>query len=83
MGVYQAPTFSRELDLASTGADAADACFAQLHVGFYPPLLRSSTVKKHLVGFELFAETQRDITPEQAAARLREQSEETHYKAVR
>lgn len=38
---------------------------------FYPPLLRSATVRKFLVGYELMAEPQRDITPEQAAARLR------------
>ncbi len=43
----------------------------QLHAHFYPPLLRSSTVRKHVVGFELLAEMQRDITPEHAAARLR------------
>jgi UDPglucose--hexose-1-phosphate uridylyltransferase len=39
---------------------------------FYPPLLRSATVRKFLVGYELMAEPQRDITPEQAAKRLRE-----------
>jgi UDPglucose--hexose-1-phosphate uridylyltransferase len=38
---------------------------------FYPPLLRSATVRKFLVGYELMAEPQRDITPEQAAAKLR------------
>lgn len=42
----------------------------QLHAHFYPPLLRSATVRKFMVGFELLAEAQRDITPEQAAARL-------------
>ncbi|KAG7120885.1 Galactose-1-phosphate uridylyltransferase like protein [Verticillium longisporum] len=42
-----------------------------LHMHFYPPLLRSATVRKFLVGYELMAEAQRDITPEQAAARLR------------
>ncbi len=51
----------------------------QLHAHFYPPLLRSSTVKKFMVGYEMLAEAQRDITPEQAAARLRESPEE-HYK---
>ncbi|BGP35605.1 galactose-1-phosphate uridyl transferase [Rhodotorula toruloides] len=80
MGIYQTPTFSPSLSLASRGPSAPDACYAQLHIGFYPPLLRSSTVKKYLVGFELFAETQRDITPEQAAQRLREKSETVHYK---
>jgi UDPglucose--hexose-1-phosphate uridylyltransferase len=44
----------------------------QLHAHFYPPLLRSATVRKFMVGYELLAEAQRDLTPEQAAARLRE-----------
>lgn len=44
----------------------------QLHAHFYPPLLRSATVKKFMVGYELLAETQRDITAEQAAYYLRE-----------
>ena len=43
----------------------------QLHAHFYPPLLRSATVRKFMVGFEMLAEAQRDITPEQAAAMLR------------
>lgn len=42
------------------------------HMHFYPPLLRSATVKKFLVGYELMAEPQRDITPEQATIRLRD-----------
>ena len=42
----------------------------QMHAHFYPPLLRSSTVRKFMVGFELLAEQQRDISPERAAARL-------------
>ena len=50
----------------------------QLHAHFYPPLLRSATVRKFMVGFEMLAETQRDLTAEQAAARLRELSE-VHY----
>ncbi|MDZ7799478.1 MAG: UDP-glucose--hexose-1-phosphate uridylyltransferase [Trueperaceae bacterium] len=44
----------------------------QLHAHLYPPLLRSATVRKFMVGFELLGEPQRDLTPEQAAARLRE-----------
>ena len=44
----------------------------QLHAHFYPPLLRSATVRKFMVGFEMLAESQRDLTPEQAAQRLRE-----------
>ena len=51
----------------------------QLHAHFYPPLLRSATVKKFMVGYEMLAEAQRDITAEQAAARLRSVSE-VHYK---
>ncbi|WP_240893955.1 UDP-glucose--hexose-1-phosphate uridylyltransferase [Limisphaera ngatamarikiensis] len=43
----------------------------QLHAHFYPPLLRSATVKKFMVGYEMLAEPQRDLTPEQAAERLR------------
>lgn len=45
-----------------------------LHAHFYPPLLRSATVRKFMVGYEMLAMPQRDITPETAAARLREQS---------
>ncbi len=45
----------------------------QLHAHFYPPLLRSASVRKFMVGFEMLAETQRDLTPEQAASRLRAQ----------
>ncbi|MCL1693531.1 MAG: UDP-glucose--hexose-1-phosphate uridylyltransferase [Actinomycetia bacterium] len=50
----------------------------QLHAHFYPPLLRSATVRKFMVGYELLAEAQRDLTPEEAATRLRELSS-THY----
>ncbi len=51
----------------------------QLHAHFYPPLLRSATVQKFRVGFELLAEEQRDLTAEQAARRLRDLSD-MHYK---
>jgi UDPglucose--hexose-1-phosphate uridylyltransferase len=44
----------------------------QLHAHLYPPLLRSATVRKFIAGYELLAEVQRDITPEEAAERLRE-----------
>lgn len=44
----------------------------QLHAHVYPPALRSATVPKFMVGFELLGEKQRDITPEEAARRLRE-----------
>jgi UDPglucose--hexose-1-phosphate uridylyltransferase len=49
------------------------------HMHFYPPLLRSATVKKFMVGYEMLANPQRDITPEWAAERLRSLSE-VHYK---
>lgn len=52
----------------------------QLHAHFYPPLLRSATVKKFMVGFEMLAEAQRDLTAESAAAQLRELPSR-HYKA--
>lgn len=52
----------------------------QLHAAFYPPLLRSATVRKFMVGYEMMAESQRDLTAEQAAERLREQSA-VHYKS--
>lgn len=51
----------------------------QLHAHFFPPLLRSARVKKFMVGYEMLAEPQRDITAEGAAQRLRETAE-THYK---
>ena len=43
----------------------------QLHAHFYPPLLRSASVRKFMVGYEMMTEAQRDLTPEQAAERLR------------
>lgn len=75
---------------APTGAEATDANFSeswhlseshwQLHAHFYPPLLRSATVRKFLVGYELLAEAQRDLTAEQAAGRLRSLPE-VHYRS--
>ncbi len=46
----------------------------QLHAHFYPPLLRSASVRKFMVGYEMMAEPQRDLSPEQAAEKLRQQS---------
>ncbi|HEV7713245.1 MAG TPA: UDP-glucose--hexose-1-phosphate uridylyltransferase [Asanoa sp.] len=60
MGFHQRPT------------DGGEHPRAHLHAHFYPPLLRSATVRKFMVGFELLAQPQRDITPESAAQRLRE-----------
>ncbi|XP_064409391.1 galactose-1-phosphate uridylyltransferase isoform X2 [Latimeria chalumnae] len=51
----------------------------QLHAHYYPPLLRSATVRKFMVGYEMLAQAQRDLTPEQAAERLRNLSD-VHYK---
>jgi UDPglucose--hexose-1-phosphate uridylyltransferase len=59
MGFHQRPT------------DGAQYPGWHLHAHFYPPLLRSATVRKFMVGYELLAEPQRDITPETAAERLR------------
>ncbi|WP_029035927.1 UDP-glucose--hexose-1-phosphate uridylyltransferase [Salinimicrobium xinjiangense] len=59
-GIHQQPTNSR------------DYPEWHFHMSFYPPLLRSKTVKKFMVGYELFAGPQRDITAEQAAETLRE-----------
>ncbi len=51
--------------------DDADSGHWQLHAHFYPPLLRSASVRKFMVGYEMLAEPQRDLTPENAAAMLR------------
>jgi UDPglucose--hexose-1-phosphate uridylyltransferase len=60
MGFHQRPT------------DGEDHLECHLHAHFYPPLLRSATVRKFMVGYEMLAMPQRDITAEQAAKRLRE-----------
>jgi UDPglucose--hexose-1-phosphate uridylyltransferase len=57
---------------ASGGGDGGNEAAWQLHAHVYPPLLRSATVRKFMVGFEMLGEAQRDLTPEGAAARLRE-----------
>ena len=69
MGIHQAP-------LNATGEELNNSWF---HMHFYPPLLRSATVRKFLVGFELLGEPQRDLTPEQAAERLRKLDGKVHY----
>jgi len=63
MGFHQSPT------------DGEAHPEGHFHAHFYPPLLRSATVRKFMVGFEMLAMPQRDITPEGAAERLRESSE--------
>lgn len=67
LGIHQAPVHATMTD------------HWHWHIHIVPPLLRSATVRKFMVGFELLAEPQRDITPEQAAKRLRELSE-MHYR---
>jgi UDPglucose--hexose-1-phosphate uridylyltransferase len=74
MGWHGAPFVS--------GAQSSEQQHWQLHAHFYPPLLRSATVRKFMVGYEMLAETQRDLTPESAAATLRGLSDE-HYKQTR
>jgi len=69
-GIHQAPLEGTDEEI-----DAS-----HFHMHFYPPLLRSATVRKFLVGYELMAEPQRDITPEQAAARLRDCGGELYRK---
>ncbi len=59
-GIHQAPV------------TAGDHSAWQLHMHFYPPLLRSATVKKFMVGYEMLAAPQRDITAESAAGTLRQ-----------
>ncbi|MFD1615451.1 UDP-glucose--hexose-1-phosphate uridylyltransferase [Gelatiniphilus marinus] len=59
-GIHQAPT------------NGKDNKHWHWHMSFYPPLLRSATVKKFMVGYEMFGTPQRDITAEQAAQRLRD-----------
>lgn len=66
MGFHQPPT------------DGASHDDWHLHAHFYPPLLRSATIRKFMVGFELLGSPQRDLTPEHAAARLQEAGD-VHY----
>jgi UDPglucose--hexose-1-phosphate uridylyltransferase len=66
-GIHQAPT------------DSESHPEWHFHMHFYPPLLRSATVKKFMVGYEMLGESQRDITAEKSASILKEQSE-VHYK---
>jgi UDPglucose--hexose-1-phosphate uridylyltransferase len=56
---------------SATGAGAFEHW--QLHAHFYPPLLRSASIKEFMVGYETLAEAQRDLTAELAAQTLRDQ----------
>jgi UDPglucose--hexose-1-phosphate uridylyltransferase len=66
MGFHQRPT------------DGGEHPEWHFHAHFFPPLLRSATVGKFMVGFELLASPQRDLTPELAAQRLRELPEQLY-----
>ena len=66
-GIHQSPT------------DGEEHPEWHFHMNFYPPLLRSATIKKFMVGYEMMAEAQRDISPEKSAAMLRDLPE-VHYK---
>ena len=68
--LFQAP-FPYSMGWHQAPYDADDHGHWQLHAHLYPPLLRSATVRKFIAGYELLAEVQRDITPEDAAERLR------------
>ena len=65
-GIHQAPT---------NGTDHSEWHF---HMHFYPPLLRSASIKKFMVGYEMLGEPQRDITAEKSAEVLK-QSDDIHY----
>jgi UDPglucose--hexose-1-phosphate uridylyltransferase len=67
-GIHQAPT---------DGKNHPEWLF---HMHFYPPLLRSASIKKFMVGYEMMGESQRDITPEKSAQMLRDLSG-VHYKS--
>lgn len=68
--VFDAP-FPYSMGLHPAPTDGEEHPEWQLHVHFYPPLLRSATIRKFMVGFELLGSPQRDITPESAAETLR------------
>ncbi len=73
MGFHQRPTDG------SKGVVSRVHTCCHLHAHFYPPLLRSATVRKFMVGFEMLGTPQRDITAETSAERLRAQPER-HYR---
>ncbi|HLY19640.1 MAG TPA: UDP-glucose--hexose-1-phosphate uridylyltransferase [Bryobacteraceae bacterium] len=75
--VFEAP-FPYTMGFHQRPTDGAAHPEWHFHAHFYPPLLRSATIRKFMVGFEMLCMPQRDITAESAAARLRAMSE-THY----
>jgi UDPglucose--hexose-1-phosphate uridylyltransferase len=72
-------SFPYSINFHGRPTDGNEHPWWKLHTVYFPPLLRSATVRKFLVGYELTAEPQRDLTAEDAVARLRVQSE-THYR---
>ncbi len=72
-------SFPYSMGFHQTPCDGGEYPGWHLHAHFYPPLLRSATVRKFMVGYEMLSMPQRDLTPETAAARLRELSE-IHYR---
>jgi UDPglucose--hexose-1-phosphate uridylyltransferase len=69
--VFEVP-FPYSLGFHQRPTDGSEHPEWHLHAHFYPPLLRSATVRKFMVGYELLAGPQRDITPESAAQILRQ-----------
>jgi UDPglucose--hexose-1-phosphate uridylyltransferase len=73
--IFDTP-FPYSMGLHPAPSDGEPHAEWQLHLHFFPPLLRSATVRKFMVGFELLGSPQRDITPESAAATLRKTIQE-------
>jgi UDPglucose--hexose-1-phosphate uridylyltransferase len=69
--VFEVP-FPYSMGFHQSPVDGKDRPGCHFHVHFYPPLLRSATIRKFMVGFEMLGTPQRDITPESAAERLRD-----------
>lgn len=69
-GLFQVP-FPYSMGFHQRPMDGTPHPEWTLHAHFYPPLLRSATIRKYMVGFELLGSPQRDLTPEAAAERLR------------
>jgi UDPglucose--hexose-1-phosphate uridylyltransferase len=80
MGFHQRPLIGDEAGLHLTAHETrgGDAGVWHFHAHVYPPLLRSASIRKFMVGFEMLGSPQRDVTPEAAAARLRDAGE-IHY----
>ena len=69
MGIHQQPTDGREHPAW------------HWHIHYFPPLLRSASIKKHMVGYEMMAMPQRDLTAEYCAERLRSVPTGSHFRA--